>query len=285
MTVIDDPHLRRTRLAQVLPVRLGFGSGSRQGFTLIELLVVIAIIAILASMLLPALARAKQRAVRTQCLNNLHQFEVTLFMYGADFQERLPSFDAAGGPSWAWDLPWDIGNTLLSSGVQKKTFYCPGTSPRFSDELNFQNPAPYSLWNFANGNFHVMGTLLACAGNQSKLDPTNQNTKLTAEPIKMQTVSGTITFTPPLSDRVLTADATISENLAGTAASPAAAGSFSSVDGGFKDPSGNLVPHTSPHLKGNLPAGGNVGFKDGHVEWRKFQQMVQRADSGKGFWW
>ena len=67
------------------------GRGAKRGFTLIELLVVIAIIAILAAILFPVFARARENARRASCQSNLKQIGLGIFQYTQDYDEKLPN--------------------------------------------------------------------------------------------------------------------------------------------------------------------------------------------------
>ena len=244
----------------------------RKAFTLIELLVVIAIIAILASMLLPALARAKERAKRIQCMNAQKQFVLAMTMYAHDNRDNLPSHQTGAMGSlgyWAWDLPWDVGTVMNQNGTQYKIFYCPSTSPKFSEQDWF------NLWNYQTNSYHVLGYAMTLA-NTATVAVSNQNVKILPQPIQI----GPVSVLPTASDRVMIADATLS--LPGQDnESQRYTYNYTSVPGGYPK------PHTSPHLKGAIPAGGNLGMLDGHVEWRKFELMKVRTVGGGSptFWW
>ena len=77
-----------------------FTKKNNRGFTLIELLVVIAIIGILASMLLPVLAKAKNKVNRMKCGNNLSQIHKAYVSYASEFEGATPHFDSQFAPIW-----------------------------------------------------------------------------------------------------------------------------------------------------------------------------------------
>jgi prepilin-type N-terminal cleavage/methylation domain-containing protein len=253
-----------------------FSRPLRRGFTLIELLVVIAIIAILAAMLLPALANAKLKAKRMICLNQIHQIEIALQIYAGENKDILPQL-AGSGAAWCWDVPNTAINVLLANGPRTNTFYCISTQPRFGDKQNFLDPAPDSLWNY-NSTFHITGYVFAFWGADSKLFATDQNRRMGSEAI--QFTGGN--FVPPQSDRVLVADVIISDSDVETG-SGRNGNNYDNVHGSF------YLNHLSAHLNKKLPTGGNLGFKDGHVQWRNFAQMHNRvgdtSSGGKYFWW
>jgi prepilin-type N-terminal cleavage/methylation domain-containing protein len=231
---------------------------SRLAFTLIELLVVIAIIAILAAMLLPALSSAKEKGRRTRCVSNLRQVGLACNMYANDNRDFLPNNTATS--------PWDLENTaadsLIRLGFTRGILYCPSWS-RANQE---------TAWN--NGivaNAGVVGyvvTFHTPAAN-SLLDATNLNVKITPPTL---VVAG-VTLRPAVTERELATDATISLK---NSTPPQWTGIVLT---------GNVEGKSNHVKKGNTPAGGEILFLEGHVEWRRFEKMARRSAGAVADFW
>jgi prepilin-type N-terminal cleavage/methylation domain-containing protein/prepilin-type processing-associated H-X9-DG protein len=138
--------VRRCRGSQVIP----------RGFTLIELLVVIAIIAILAALLLPALSRAKQKAMTVGCLNNLKQLEVCFHLYAVDNADILPPNNSITAVSQGQTGP--LGDGPIASGIS----WCPDHARTDTNTVDLQKGMLY-VYNRSVGIYH-------CPADQSKVE-------------------------------------------------------------------------------------------------------------------
>lgn len=111
---------------------------NRDGFTLIELLVVIAIIAILAAILFPVFAQAREKARQASCTSNLKQLGMAIIMYKQDYDERYPFggwWPAVGEATWDWQ------NSVAPYIKNKGVYRCPSSTDQdeHADDIHFRN--------------------------------------------------------------------------------------------------------------------------------------------------
>lgn len=170
----------------------------QRGFTLIELLVVIAIIAILAAILFPVFAKAREKARQSSCLNNVKQISLAILQYCQDYDEGFPNiyqWNSSSGPFWGiiqstepyvkstqvHDCPSaDMKSTLTSLGSRSYGYHLGlfpsiATAPKMGSILR---PAEIVMMGDVVEDCNLQGWMLYPSQGKMKMDPDGSNCTL-----------------------------------------------------------------------------------------------------------
>jgi len=260
----------------------GFASHTNGGFTLIELLVVVAIIVLLAAMILPALTKVRDLAFRASCSSNERQHFIALRMYANDNESKLPQH---GTLPWLWDMQVRTTDMMLKNGVTKDSFYCPANKQ--------QQKYLDRYWEFYEGpdeenperaGYRVTGYFWIVESSNRTTPIRIYDDELEKKWLWRLDFAGA-------SNAELIADSTISQT-SGYSTTYYPHGNFERITVGAMgtDPQfADVGFDRTSHLKDDRePTGSNIGFADGHVKWRSYNELNVRYPPGSGnplHWW
>jgi prepilin-type N-terminal cleavage/methylation domain-containing protein/prepilin-type processing-associated H-X9-DG protein len=251
-------------------------------FTLIELLVVIAIIALLMGILLPALSRVREQARQQSCATRIRQHLFALNMYAGDNNAKLPLPATTG--YWLQDVAVNTVNFMLRTGMTREMFYCPSNAnhQKYNDLFWMYNNNTWSDGKFRDESGFVVSGYCYLLDAERGSRPTI--TRYEKDNIQKTWLKTTLDDNPAMREVVI-------DSIMGQPQTNAKYGyNFAEVPGGIY--SRSQVYDRTSHLRGEIdPIGGNVGFLDGHTEWRNFdpdmdgETAVPRFRGPPAFFW
>ncbi len=266
-----------------------------RGFTLIELLVVIAVIALLMSILMPALSAAREQSRRTVCAQNEKNTALGLIMYANDYNGRLPLNEVS---RWLFDVSYWTTDIVMATGAfDRHIFYCPSWRQRdriifwrYYEQLpagtpeSYERPEPTATatrktYHRILGYFWLIDVINDGRGNPPMSSTGN---KVWAKSVveAIATVNGQKKKLPVAGVEL------IADTTASTGPDPETA-DFTKATGGVY----NMwqMYDRSNHIKSTHAVGSNIAFLDGHVTWRPFSEMEHRwfykSYGNPCFWW
>ena len=263
----------------------------KKGFTLIELLVVISIIALLVSILMPALNKAKEQAKRTLCMSNERQTALAFIMYSDASDDWLPlhsPYTFSNGTTnptpglWVWDISYWTTDVVMKYGGDPDIFYCPSNKDKDPDKdylwryteytglIDINTPEPVGIIN-RKSNFRVTSYCWILqregfqTGNGQPPQVNGYPNHLKGTP-KREWVARKNNIKHPsevemISDVTLrTPDTNEKDNYRYVMIEGGTYGRVGEYDG-------------TNHLKKGKSAGNNTAYVDGHAEWVPFENM------------